>query len=513
MIWVDVVQAVVSLTPAALATGVFGVEASLGSLWPMIAVAAFGTVGAIADALRWAFTRYRVTDAYVERRTGVFVRQYRSVRRDRIRSVDATAKLRHRLAGLRVVTIGAGQQHNAGESAFVLDAILRTDAWRLQEELLRPRAAGSAVPAPSGRPDGSGVGDRVTGTSDGARGTEDAQVFARLRPSWVLYNVFNSWAYIMAIGLLWGGFWLLSTFGVDVGGFLDGLADWEALGWGWTIGIGVLVTGAVGVIGLAVNFFTENWNFELARVSGEDGTQLRTRKGLFTTREVNRDERRMRGLQISEPLLWRWMGMADTNVVTTGLSLWSMSEPTAILPRGPIGVARSVAVDVLGSRPSPFDVPLVRHPAAALRRRLCWATVGGAALVAVVVWLVITDVLPAWTVWLGAAGWPVALLGAVVAYRALGHAVAGPYVVLRSGLISRSTVALQRSAVSTIALRQSLLQRRLGLMTVSAMTAAGWGGYQASDVDAGEAVEFATAAAPGLLEPFLVPNRLSAERS
>nr|WP_211658121.1 PH domain-containing protein [Phytoactinopolyspora halophila] len=356
MIWVDAIWTILSLAPSAIAIWVVGVEPTLGNLWPVIAIAVFGVMGAVTDALRWVFTRYRVTNEYVERRTGVFVRRYRSVRRDRIRSVDSTAKLRHRLARLRVVSIGAGQQAAAGESALALDAVTKDDAEGLRRELLS--AAGSE-------------------TEPRAHDDEepDKQVFARLRPHWVVYNVFNVWAYVMAAGLLWGGFWLASTFGIDVVGFLDALADWEALGWGWTITIAVLVTGALGVVGLAVNFFTEYWNFELARVPGERGTLLRTRRGLFQTREVNRDDTRMRGVEISEPVLWRWMGMADTNVITTGLDRWSISQPATILPRGPIGVARPVAAAVLGRHPGPLDAPLERHPRAALHRRMWWGDV------------------------------------------------------------------------------------------------------------------------------------------
>ncbi|PSK99201.1 putative membrane protein [Haloactinopolyspora alba] len=503
LIWVDVAQSLLSLVPAAVALVVFRVEPSWGTLGPVAVIGVVGTVGAVADMLRWTFTRYRVTPDRVERRTGVVVRRHRSVRRDRIRSVDATAKLRHRVAGLRIVNIGAGQQSSAGESAFVLDAVRRPEAERLRGALLRTRL-GDAPAAPSGAT-GESVAATETSTAvrpDGAGGVP-VEVFARLKPSWVVYNVFNAWAYLMALGLTWGGYWTASMFGLDAAGFVGGLADWDAIGVAWTVVIAVLVVGAVGVVGLAANFFVENWNFELARVPGDDGTLLRTRKGLFTTREVNRDDNRMRGLQISEPVLWRWMGMADTNVVTTGLNLWSLYEPTAILPRGPITVARRVAGRVLGVDPSPLEAPLTRHPRAALRRRLWWATSTAAAVTGVLAWLWLTGVVPAWTLWAGAGLWPLGLLGALVAYRALGHTVAGSYLVVRSGLMSRSTVALRRSAVSTIAIRESWLQRRLGLKTVTAMTSAGWGAYRAGDVAAEDAVAFAADAAPGLLEPFL----------
>ncbi|WP_166353237.1 PH domain-containing protein [Phytoactinopolyspora limicola] len=509
MIWVDAIQTLLSLTPAVVAVLVFRVEPSLGAMWPMVIVATLGVTGAVGDALRWVFTRYRVTPDYVERRTGVIVRQYRSVRRDRIRSVDTTAKLRHRLAGLRVVEIGAGQRSAAGESAFTLDAVAKADAEVLRRELLwSTDTDGEPAVGVEHINDVPGTADsEVPAAQPTAGPAPAARVFARFRPWWVVYNMFNIWAYLMAAGLLWGAYWLASSFGMDIGGFIDGLADWGALGWGWTIAIGAAVTGAIGAIGLGFVFFTENWKFELSRMRGEKGTLLRTRQGLFQTREVNRDDNRMRGVEIGEPLLWRWMGMADTSIITTGLDTSAMSSASTILPRGPISVARPVAAAVLDVQPSPLEVDLGPHPRAALRRRLMWGTGVAASVVALLAWLALTDVVPWWAVIAGLGIWPVTLWGAWVAYRALGHTICGDYVVVRSGLTSRSTAALQRKAVSTVAIRQSLLQRRLGLATVSAMTAAGWGIYEAPDVDVAEAVPFARAAAPGLLDRYAEPAR------
>lgn len=481
MIVVDLARSLLSLSPTAVAVVVFGVDASWSSLWPLLLLGAFGVLGAGRDAVRWAVTRYRVTDAYVERRSGLLVRRYRSVRRDRIRSVDTTAKLRHRLSGLRVVLVGAGQQLAAGESALALDAVTRRDAERLRAVLLE-RAPGAVE-------------------DDGPQ----EQVLARFRPWWVVYNVVSIWSFVTAAGLLWGAYWLLDGFGLDPVGWVRGLLPWDTLGRGGTAAVALVLVLAVGAVGMAVSYLTTAWGLELARVPGEGGTYLRTRQGLLTTREVNRDDRRLRGITVSEPVLWRWIGMADTSVITTGLSVWSSSQPAAVLPRGPGSVAWPVASAVLAADPDPVGAPLRPHPRGALRRRLWWATATSGAVTGVLVWLTATGVLPGWAPWCGAALWPVALLGAVVAHRALGHAVVGDYVVVRSGLMARATTVLRRDAVSTIALRESVLQRRLGLRTVAAMTAAGWGRYDAPDVDADEALRLAVAAAPGLLDPFLVP--------
>lgn len=489
VVWVDLAWSALSLVPGLVAVVLFNVSPTWNSMWPLILIAVFGVAGAIGDIVRWAFTRYRITEAEVVRRTGVFVKQHRTLQRDRIRSVDAHAKLRHRLAGLRIVTIGAGQQTASGESALELDALTLQQADELRQQLLNA-------------PEQSAAQLEEHHDEKTSAGSEEAEVFATFKPGWVVYNMFSIWAYLLAAGLLWGATWFLSMFEIDLYGYIAGLADWQSLGWvGITLFV-VVAVGAFGAIGMGVNYFTSYWNFELARVRLGDKSYLRTRRGLFSTHEVSRDEARMRGLTIAEPLLWRWMGMADTNVITTGLSNWSSEQPTAILPRGPVGVAHDAARRALGT-PSPLEVPLRRHPSAALRRRLWWAGLIGLAPAAAVLYPALSGAAPIWALWVTLGVLPVALIGGLIAYRALGHTITGDYLVVRSGLMSRSTSALRRDAVSTIAMRQSVLQKRLGLATVSAMTAAGWGAYEAFDIDVEEAVDFARRAAPGLVEEFI----------
>ncbi|PZF84449.1 PH domain-containing protein [Jiangella anatolica] len=490
VVWVDTAKTVLSMVPASVAIAFFGAEINWNTMGPILFATAFGVLGGLADLLRWVKTRYRITETHVERRTGLLVRQHRSIRRDRIRSVDTSARFRHKLAGLRVVTVGAGQHSAAGEAALTLDAVRAETAQRLRQELLYGGPVERDDPA-------------AAEPAAGATPAHEEQVFARLDRSWVLYNMFSFWAFLMAAGLLWGTYWALNMFGIDLRGFVEGLADWDAIGTGWTIAIAVATVGVIGVVGLAINFFTENWRFVLARVPGDRGTVLRTTQGLFKTREVNRDDNRLRGAQIDEPLLWRWMGMADTSVISTGLSIWSMTPSAQILPRGPVSVARRVVGEVLETDPSPLDRPLRRHPRRALRRRIGWALISTAAVTGLLVWL--TTLIDAMhdRLWLAGLGLlPVTLALAVVAYRSLGHTVADGYLVTRSGAWTRSTVALQGRAVVGVMFRQSLLQRRLGLATVTVTTAAGHGGYQAIDVASAAAVDLADSTVPGLLTEF-----------
>src|SRR5699024_12605556 len=107
IIWVDLVQVLVTQLPLIIVVLLINAEPQAGQLWPLIALAAVGLIGAAADAVRWLVTRYRITPSYLELKTGILFRHHRSIQRDRIRSIDTDAKLWHRIALLRVLTTGS----------------------------------------------------------------------------------------------------------------------------------------------------------------------------------------------------------------------------------------------------------------------------------------------------------------------------------------------------------------------------------------------------------------------
>lgn len=476
VLWVDLIRSVLSLLPTVVAIGVFGVQPRLSELWPAVAVAVLGVGGAVADLLRWLKTRYRLTPERVEVRTGLLVTRVRQIPRDRIRSVDASAKLLYRLAGLRRVAVGAG----SGEPALVVDAVSTATATALRRDLL-DRTPPDPAALPGTTPPGAPLPDPPVSAA-----ADRDQVLARFSWTWLVHNIFGIWIYLGAAGILWGLYWLLRGFGLEPVAWIRDTAG--VLGPLWTPVVAIVALSLLGVGLMAASFVSENWDFRLLRTGGS----LRTTQGLFRTREVNRDLDRVRGAEIAEPLLWRWLGTADTNVVTTGLQVWSMRPATAVLPRGPITTARRVTADILGTEA--LAAPLTPHPTAALRRRVAWALVVS----------VLTGAAGAiWWSWLvGVVILPVALGAAVVAYRSLGHAVIDGHLVVRSGLLSRRTVALQGPAVIGWRVRQSMLQRRLGLATLTATTAAGNGSYAAVDLSAAAVPAVAESAAPGLLAPF-----------
>ncbi|GAA0821055.1 PH domain-containing protein [Streptosporangium amethystogenes subsp. fukuiense] len=487
--WVDGLRFVLSLIPSFLTMFVFdrGFDA-----WPVLIITVIGTTVSILNLRRWLTTRYRLTVDRVEIRRGVLVRRYRSVPRDRIRTVDTTAKFRHRIAGLRVLHIASGE----ARTSFKLDAIPKKAAEELRDELLRDR--GSADPSEDVNPENDHPAPQET-------------VIARLSWSWVPYNVISIWSFLVAGLFLVSAGLTLQMFDVDLWEVIGNAVGWEDLGLGWSIAVGATGCFVVGTIGLTITFFKEKWNFELVRTTTDDGgTALLTRQGLFNTREVYRDDRRLRGVHISEPLLSRWMGLAETEVISTGLRWIPGSDASSsILPRAPIGEARRVAVLVLGDEHRPLEAKLRAHPRAALYRRLIWALYVPGIVAGLLAWLGATGAVPE-RIWLVlVALMPLTCLLAFVAYRSLGHTLAGPYLVMRSGVVRRNTVVLQCRGVIGWTLSQSLLQRALGLMTIRVSTAAGARSYEIPDVAADQAVTFAHGGTPELVSEFLVNDNPS----
>ncbi len=98
---------------------------------------------------------------------------------------------------------------------------------------------------------------------------------------------------------------------------------------------------------------------------------------------------------------------------------------------------------------------------------------------------------------------PCGWLLAVLAYRALGHTRAGPYLVVRCGVSRRQTTVLRGDALIGLTMRKSILQRRLGLVTVNLSTPVGERFYSAPDMGTGQFLVFSGEAAPELLSAFM----------
>jgi putative membrane protein len=462
MLLVHPVHEVLRQVPVLIGSVVLG-SATGNPLWAVAALVL--TVG--VGVARWFTTTYRIDAEEVQLRAGVLHRRELSVPRNRIRSVSTDARLLHRLLGLTVLRVSTGQEAR-GDDAFALDAVEAGQVPRLRAELLAGSLTVAADAAPRGR------------------------LLARWEPSWLRYSPlsFTGLAMIVAAaGLLYqaGVGALLRNSGLAEGG-LDAAQRFGVAATAAAVVFAVLIGSVVlSVLRALVTY----GNLLLRR----DADTLHLEHGLLRRREHTYDMRRLRGGTLREPLLVRAFGGARLDAVMTGVG--GAGEASLLLPPCPAPTARAVLSDLI-ARDQEVTGPLRSHGAAAARRR--W-TRGLAVPAASAVVLAVASVLTALPIWL----WlPWAVLCACCALlaadrvRSLGHRVGDGWLVARAGSVERRRDCIAGAGIIGWTVRQTFFQRRSGVATLIAATAAGEKVYRVVDVPAATAWSIAAAASPWL---------------
>jgi putative membrane protein len=463
MLLVHPVHEVLRQLPVLVGSIVLG-TATGNSAWPLAALGVLLGFG----LLRWFFTTYRIDDENIALRTGVLVRRSVSVPRNRIRSVQTDARLLHRLLGLTVLRVGTGQE-SRGEGVFALDAVEAAQVPRLRAMLLAESVAPESVAEPTGRE------------------------LARWHPSWLRYAPLSFSGLVMIGAVI--GLAYQSGLGVTIQERVA-KAGTEAAD-----RTGPLVVVSVGVGGLLVLSVLLavlwSWLTYGNLVLRRDAGVLHLRHGVLRVREHTFDMRRLRGGTLREPLLVRALRGARLDAVMTGVH--GEGESSVLLPPCPARTTKAVLADLVDNE-EVVNGQLRGHGAVAARRRWTRA-LALPALVAVV--SAVTNVLVAlpvwvWAVWAGATG-GCALL-AVDRVRSLGHRVADGWLVARTGSLERRRDCIACAGIIGWTVRQTLLQRRAGVATLIAATAAGRKRYQVIDVPAELAWSVAAEASPWVAE-------------
>jgi uncharacterized membrane protein YdbT with pleckstrin-like domain len=522
----------------------FGSRHGGANLWGL----AFAGVAMATSIVRYCTTRFRVTAERVYLRHGLLSQKVLSVPRDRIRSVDLSAHVVYRLLGLRKVHLGTGRNDRRDGGSLHLDALRLADAEALRAALLAGAAAASPAELAGGRRPASGGPDAAA-----AAGPAEREL-ARLAPGWIRYAPLTLTGLVIVGVVIGTAFQFIDATHVDittigpVHRLTVTLSHLTLLQRALEVALAVL---ALLVLLSVAGYVALFWNFRLVAV----GTgMLRVSRGLLSTRTTTIDTRRLRGAELSEPLLLRGAGGARCLAITTGLRVGHGAERggSLLLPPAPRGVAAAVASAVLGTAvletagrgaagaagaeavrseatgaaaaaPAAPAAPgagwaaelltgdLVRHGPAARRRRYVRAVGGAGVLAAAGVAAWAAGAVPAWA---GLGSLILLPLGAVLAadrYASLGHRLAGGWLVTRTGSLIRRRSVLSTEGIIGWRIHQSWFQRRQGLASLAATTAAGRQHYTAHDVAVAVALELATAATPGLISPFRAPYSSAVE--
>lgn len=445
-------------------------------------------VPVLLGVVRFLTTRYRVTSTQVELQRGLFGRKVLTARLDRVRAVELTSSPTYRILGLTKVEIGTASGGSQDDDKFALDGLPLSWARELRVALLHrtPYACEQER-------------DPLDGTARPPPRASADVVLLRLDPKWVRYAPLTSSGNVVAVGLL-----ALAAQALELTdlGLLGGVRDADLFG-----GTSLAVVGLVAVLGFAVlaavlavlGYLVTNGSFTLSRDVA--GRSFHVSRGLLTSTETSLERDRLLGIEVAEPLGLRLVGAGRLSAVVTGLSRGERSS-TLLVPPAPREVVDAVGGQMIDD-PRPLHLGLRRHGPAARRRRyaraLSWAVTPVLAALA----LRLLTGLPWWVVLLALLALPVAALLAADRYRRLGHGLSENHLVVRSGSLRGRRDVLQRSGIIGWNLQQSWLQRRAGLVTLVATTAAGRQEYAAVDIPEQEAVALARSISPRLLDGFL----------
>lgn len=436
-------------------------------------------------------TAYRLTSSQIQVRKGLLNKTVLTAALDRVRSVDLEASLLHRVLGLSKVAIGTG----VDDTRIELDSLSTSQAHELQEFLRARSAAATASQGSTFDADADADGGPATGTdapSSGGSVPGRAEVdLARIDWSWLRFAPFSLSSLVIVAGV--GG--LVSQLGRDLP--FEDLAQVQQAG-EWVarqaVAVVVVVLAVAVLIGWLIlstlNYVVAWWNLRLTRMP--EGT-LRLQRGLFTTRSTTVEEAKIRGVVLGEPFLLRWVHGAELAALSTGVG---SEGQTKVLPPCPKTVAVDVGHDILGETGA-LTMTLRRHGPLARRRLVVSDQIGDLGLLAA---LVIVTVVFDWWWWVAPAVWVVSallsLLMSLLSYRNLGHGLTDTTLVSGHGALWRTREVLERAGVIGWVLTQSWWQRRIGLATLVATTAAGSESVTINHIPYADALALAQAATP-----------------
>ncbi|MDN5766888.1 MAG: PH domain-containing protein [Humibacillus sp.] len=488
MLLVHPLETLIRSLPAVLAIFLARAGSDSSERWELIAVPLILAYG----ALRWVTTRYCIQGGQIELRRGLLHKQTTTARLDKVRTVDLTAKVYHRVLGLAKVEISTG---SSAKERLVLDSLRVDQGRRLRAELLhRVDPTITGLPAPTGAPvDATALGDTAFGdTASGVVQGGDVELL-RLDPSWVRYAPLTLTGLVTAAAIVGFASQVLRTVGDESQTIKSGARWVGALAW-WTDVL--LLMAGVSVLAVIAYVLTF-WGFRLTR--NQRGS-LHTRRGLLTNRETSIDHTRVRGIRFDVPLGLRLAGGRRLKVVTTGLS-HERGGSDWLCPPAPAAVVTALATTIVPDEDA-VRGPLQQHGTAARRRRLTRTVVPVLVLLAAVMAATLVWSWP-WTIVMPL---PVLVVAAVALardrYAGLGHRVTPEHLVAGEGSLDRRRVVLNRSGIIGWKVEQSFFQRRAGVANLVATTAAGQQHYDLLDVPLERAYAVMAEISPDLLAEF-----------
>ncbi|NNC15288.1 PH domain-containing protein [Corallococcus exiguus] len=381
-----------------------------------------------------ATTSYRVVDAQLEIRSGVFTRTSRFIEAARVQNTEVLQPFVSKLLGLVEVKV---ETASGGKADGHLRGLTPEDAQALIHALQTVRGESTA-----------------TVLLPGEAAPEERVLSEAHLGGLLLYGATALGLGVIAV-VMGALHEITETFHKLLLPWME--AHWDAVaapGMGW---LAATVAALAGLFGLwLVSGARAVLRFHGFRLV-DTGTHLRAVGGLITRRQVTVRRARIQQVVLDEPFLRRTLGFGSVEVETAGVRTGKEASDRAelLVPVVPTARMPELLREFVPELPDamPFQQA---HPKALLRARV--RAVGLSVLVAApATWF--------WGAW-GAVAWlllPAQLLGAWFDWRFQGWLLTEALVVVRQGFWRRRTTVVQRSRIQSVRARQGPLERGYGI--------------------------------------------------
>lgn len=283
--------------------------------------------------LSWWFTRYKITSEHVMVKSGIFVRQHRQARIDRVQAVDLRQPLLARLTGLAELKFEVAEGDG---TAATLAFLKKSQAEELRSEIM-DRASGRDESPVQGERTAAAQGhqapDELPGAADsvhtdpdqphdlstddpyaqqryaqdpsGAPGPAAAprptmvqdRLIAKVPTGRLIGSVLSGWGTVFVLVLV-----VMAAVAVGIGLAFGSEDDSVSI---WAVLTGAALPAVIPMGIAAITIYYQQFSSGFGFTSTATSSGLRVRYGLLETTNQTIPPGRVQALQIQQPVLWR----------------------------------------------------------------------------------------------------------------------------------------------------------------------------------------------------------------
>lgn len=396
-----------------------------------------------AFARYWSYS-YAIHQGTLTIRSGILVKQVRSIPLEKIQNINISKSLVHRVLGLVDLKIETAA---GGGSEASLSALSMDEAERVKSELRGVRRATEAIHA-----------------------APPARTLYRASAKELVIAGMTENKALAIVGSVFGFSYLFQSQFESIFRSLD-----PSQGGSWSLLIAALIgLLALGWVFSVVSTFVAYAGFELQMLDGG----IRRHYGLLNQIESVVPIRRIQAIRATQTLFQRWLDMCKLFVETAGsYQKEDIGGSSLVSPLLEFRMLRTLANDLLPGR----HVDKIRW------RSICRRSIRATAQRALVPLMVIVVVVCLFVGW----QWSVLLVPAFACsvcygwlrFRTTAYGWTDVVFGARHGALSRTTLFVPVERIQTVSVAESPLQRRMRLRSVVVSTAAAGGGHHAIVAD------------------------------